>query len=112
VSPLYSYGHGAGASTGCAITGGVFYNPSVQQFPPQYAGKYFFADFCSGWINILDPATGSATTFASGISAPVDLQLGPNGSLYYLARGGGVLGRISHLPAQPAGLRLERIPPP
>jgi glucose/arabinose dehydrogenase len=112
VSPLYSYGHGSGAFSGCAITGGAFYNPDVPQFPPQYIGRYFFADFCSGWINLFNPATGSATTFATGISGPVDLQLGPNGSLYYLARGTGSLRRISYLPAQPGGLRLERIPPP
>jgi glucose/arabinose dehydrogenase len=111
VSPLYSYGHGGGPFNGCAITGGVFYNPDVPQFPPQYVGKYFFADVCSGWINLFDPATGSASTFASGISAPVDLQLGTDGSLYYLARGSVSLGRISYLPAKPAGLRITAPPP-
>ena len=112
VSPLYFYGHGSGAFVGCAITGGVFYNPVVPQFPSQYAGKYFFAEFCSGWINLFDPATGSATTFASGINAPVDLQLAADGSLYYLARGSGSLGRISYAPAQPKGLRIVPVPPP
>ncbi len=27
------YGHGSGATTGCAITGGAFYNPASVQFP-------------------------------------------------------------------------------
>ncbi len=27
--PLFQYGHGTGATTGCAITGGAFYNPTV-----------------------------------------------------------------------------------
>jgi glucose/arabinose dehydrogenase len=115
VSPLYSYSHGSGASTGCAITGGVFYNPDVPQFPSLYTGKYFFSDFCSGWINLFDPATNSATTFASSISAPVDLQLGPDGSLYYLARGSGSLGKISYpagrVPAKPTGFRIAPTPP-
>src|SRR5258706_3312003 len=90
-SPLYYYGHGSGAFLGCAITGGTFYNPGTAQFPSAYTGSYFFADYCGGWINRADPATGytTATTFASGISSPVDLQVGPEGSLYYLARGTG-----------------------
>ena len=82
--PLYYYGHNSGA---CAITGGAFYNPNIQQFPAAYTGKYFFADYCAGWINLLNPATGTVSSFASGISAPVDLHIGPEGYLYYLARG-------------------------
>jgi hypothetical protein len=41
------------AST-CAITGGAFYNPQVPQFPSNFIGNYFFADFCGGWIRKLD----------------------------------------------------------
>jgi glucose/arabinose dehydrogenase len=92
--PIYHYGHGSGQFTGCAITGGVFYNPDVVDFPPEYVGSYFFADFCSGWINRLDD--GVATSFASGISAPVDLKVGLEGSLYYLARGSAAVYRISY----------------
>ena len=32
------------------------------------------------------------TAFASGLSQPVDLDVGPDGALYYLNRGGGPLG--------------------
>lgn len=93
-SPLYFYGHGSSLTTGCAITGGAFYNPSVAQYPAQYEGRYFFADFCSGWINTFDPATSTVANFASAISAPVDIQLGPDGNLYYLARGAGQIFKI------------------
>lgn len=55
----------------------------------EFVGKYFFADFCSGWIRRLDPATNTATGFVEGLSFPVDLQVGPDGNLYYLVRGGG-----------------------
>ena len=35
-APLYAYPHGAGTPTGCAITGGAFYNPQdVVQFPAE-----------------------------------------------------------------------------
>jgi glucose/arabinose dehydrogenase len=98
--PLYYYGHGSGSFLGCAITGGAFYNPSVAQFPAAYVGSYFFADYCGGWINRVDPANGfTVSTFATGISSPVDVQLGPDGSLYYLVRGG-VVGRIQYTASQ------------
>ena len=43
-----------GHPTGCAITGGAFYNPLTQQFPSDYTGDYFFADYCGGWIYRID----------------------------------------------------------
>ena len=79
----------------CAITGGAFYNPQVIQFPSTFAGKYFFSDFCGGWIRMIDPANPSvASDFATGISNPVDLKVSPDGFLYYLARGAGSVNRI------------------
>lgn len=93
-NPLFQYGHGSSATTGCAIAGGAFYNPTTVQFPLSYFGKYFFADLCSGWIRLMDPATNTATDFASGISNPVDLQVASDGSLYYLARGSSSLFRV------------------
>lgn len=104
-SPLYHYGHGSGPFRGCAITGGAFYNPDTTQFPAEFAGKYFFADFCSGWINTFDAETGSVETFASNIASPVDLKVTADGSLYYLARGsGGVLVKISYTPGEPPAI--------
>ena len=86
---------------GCAIVGAAFYNPPVPQFPSSYTGKYFFADLCNGWIRVFDPSAGTATGFATGIVNPVDLHVGSDGALYYLARGsGGQVFRISALPAQ------------
>ena len=95
--PLFYYAHsGNPTPNGCAITGGTFYNPPVAYFPAQYVGRYFFSDLCGGWIEQLDPGNGNAVSdFASGASAPVDLDTGPDGSLYYLENGGRV-GRISY----------------
>ena len=89
-SPLFSYTH----NEGCAIAGGAFYNPLTAQFPPSFVGKYFFADLCGGWIHLFDPATGTASDFASGISQPVDLKVDTDGSLYYLSRGSGAVFRV------------------
>jgi len=82
-SPVYYYGHNAG----CAITGGTFYSPATPNFPSSYIGKYFFGDYCSGFIRMLDPSTAQASDFITGASEPVDIQVGADGSLYYLARG-------------------------
>jgi glucose/arabinose dehydrogenase len=92
--PLFQYGHGTSATTGCAITGGAFYNPTTVNFPSDYVGKYFYAEFCSGWIRRFDPATGTATAFATGIANPVDLIVTADGSLYYLARDAGAVFRV------------------
>jgi hypothetical protein len=106
--PLFQYGHGTSATTGCAIVGAAFYNPPVNQFPSSYIGKYFFADLCSGWIRLFDPATNTASAFATGISSPVDLQVGPDGCLYYLAQGnGGQVFRVSAVAAQPLNISVR-----
>jgi glucose/arabinose dehydrogenase len=107
-NPVYSYRHSGSTPSGCAITGGAFYNPPVPTFPASYIGKYFFADYCSGWIYVLDPASpATVTQFATAVSSPVDLKIGPDGALYYLARGAGSVGKIvSLVPAAPGNLRI------
>lgn len=105
--PIYSYDH----SQGCAITGGVFYNPWNQTFPASYAGKYFFSEYCGNWIKFIDPdappASGAALTFATGVPSPVDLRVGSDGSLYYLARGAGAVGRIQYPANQPPSITQQ-----
>jgi hypothetical protein len=100
-SPIF-YGHGSSGTTGCAITGGAFYNPPAAQFPAAYVGDYFFADYCSGWIRKLDPANGNTVMdFATGAASPVDLTVASDGSLYYLTRGsGGSVFRVTYTASQ------------
>jgi glucose/arabinose dehydrogenase len=92
--PLFQYAHGSTSTTGCAIVGGGFYNPTTVQFPASYVGKYFFADLCTGWIRLFDPSNNTATGFATGISAPVDIKIANDGSLYYLAQGSAALFKV------------------
>jgi glucose/arabinose dehydrogenase len=92
--PLFQYGHGSSATTGCAITGGAFYNPTTVNFPSDYVGKYFYAELCTGWIRRFDPATSTSQAFATGISNPVDLAVTADGSLYYLSRGAGAVFKV------------------
>jgi hypothetical protein len=104
VDPLHYYGHADGS---CAVTGGTFYEPDAVTFPGWNFGKYFFADYCGGWIRRLNPDTGAITDFATGVAGPVDLKVGPDGALYYLARNAAVVGRIGYDTAQPPSINLQ-----
>ena len=107
-NPIFQYGHGTSPTTGCAIVGAAFYNPPVNQFPSSYIGKFFFADLCSGWIRVFDPASGGASAFATGVSNPVDLDVGPDGCLYYLAQGNsGQVFRVSAVASQPLNISVR-----
>ncbi len=100
--PLFQYGHGSSSTTGCAIVGGNFYNPSVVQFPASYVGKYFFADLCTGWIRLFDSSNNTAADFATGISNPVDLKVATDGSLYYLSIGSAAVFKVQFSGAAPS----------
>ena len=74
---------------------GVLSARRPRHFPAEYAGRYFFGDFCGGFIRMLSPPNYTTSTgFATGISSLVDIQVHPDGSLYYLARGGGEVFRV------------------
>ena len=96
-APLFAYRHADGHPDGCAITGGAFYGPGIVSYPASYLGKYFFADYCGGWIYVLDPAAPErATPFQTGLDGPVDLKVGWGGSLWYLERNSGQARRINY----------------
>jgi len=104
--PLHYYGHADGS---CAVTGGTFYEPPVVTFPAWNFGKYFFADYCGGWIRRLNPDTGAITDFATDVNGPVDLKVGPDGALYYLARNAAVVGRIGYDTAQAPAISVQPV---
>jgi glucose/arabinose dehydrogenase/PKD repeat protein len=92
-SPIYSYPHNG---RDAAVTGGFVYRGS--QFPSEYVGSYFFADYTQNWIRRL---TFDANGNVSGVFnfEPIDgsvdgpygdivyLTEGPDGSLYYVDLG-------------------------
>lgn len=84
--PLFAYNHNPAVSrpAGNVITGGAFYNPATNLFGAEYEGDYFFADLGAGWIYRLDPASRKVARFATNAGA-VDLKVGADGALYYLA---------------------------
>ena len=104
--PWLAYDH----TQGCSIIGASFYNPANKQFPASYVGKYFYGDYCQGWIKNVDVNTKATAGFATGISNLVDIKTGPEGALYYLTLNG-VVSKISYtgtdapvISTQPAGV--------
>ena len=91
-NPLYAYAHVTGGE--CAITGGTFFEPTSTAFPSEYRGKYFFADFCAGWIKQLNPDSAAVSDFLTGSGQPVDIAVGPDGNLYYLTRTDSAVHRV------------------
>ena len=90
--PIFAYPHDEAGTldpntTGCSIVGGTFYDPESAQFPAEYVGDYFFADFCNDWIRSYDPATDRANLFATGVVHALDLEVSNDGSLYVMRRG-------------------------
>jgi glucose/arabinose dehydrogenase len=88
-NPIYAYSHDVGQ----AITGGAFYRMS--QFPAQYYGSYFFSDYLGGFIKRRN-RQGQVSDFWNPQNGPVDLKVGPDGSLYYLSIFDGAVYKIQH----------------
>jgi glucose/arabinose dehydrogenase len=114
--PLFYYHHGGGVTpddhcpfeSGSAITGMAVYRGG--SFPAEYDGALFFADSVRGCIYViladeggeLDPLTVRPFLTESGPYIGADVQVGPDGNLYYLSLyGDESLHRISYDPGAP-----------
>lgn len=91
--PLYSYRLGS-------VTGGVFYGGDM--FPTAYRGTYIFGDWSRNVLRVLrvtpeHQLSGDAQPFGRNAAGPVQLEVGPDGSLYYLATNVGELRRIVYV---------------
>jgi uncharacterized repeat protein (TIGR01451 family) len=79
----------------------AFYPETGGSFPAAYRGGLFFADHNRSCIWFMpkgtngqpDPAQRQA--FAPGAANPVDVQIGPNGDLFYVDFDGGTVRRIA-----------------
>lgn len=54
--PVLEYAHDA--SGGCSVTGGYVYRGAAI---PELRGRYFYSDFCSGWLRSFFLSNGTAT---------------------------------------------------
>ena len=110
-NPEHAYPHGDGAHRGCAITGGAFLRPETRVLPDAYSDKYFFIDYCNGWIDTLDLNTGVVEQFASDIAGlSVSLISDANGDLFYLSRAERAIMKISYEGDAQASLQITQHP--
>jgi glucose/arabinose dehydrogenase len=113
-------GDGCSPDPGSAISGITVYRKAA--FPGAYDGALFFADSVRGCIYVMfpggdhRPSAATTTTFMSdaGLYPGIDLEVGPEGGLYYvklLGEGGaGAIHRISYDANAPVA-RLTANPP-
>lgn len=103
-APLLSYPHpGTPQAQGAPIVGntalgGPFYTATL--YPEIYRGNFFIMDYVAGWImRMVFDGSGNLTStvpFATGLSGPVDMELGPDGMLYYVSIVTGQIKRIRY----------------
>ena len=110
-APYFTYNHNAlvvpneSCPTGSSSVAGIAFGPTNSNYPSEYHGALFFADYSRDciWAMLPDldgnPAPGQTRTFAAGAANPVELQIGPNGDLFYPDFDGGTIRRIIFTPA-------------
>ncbi len=89
VPPIYEYSH----DDGCSVSGGAVYRGDAI---PSLRGWYLFSDYCTGNVWALSAVPGGAPAVvtlgnAGSVSAIVE---GPDGELYVLSYGDGIVLRI------------------
>jgi uncharacterized repeat protein (TIGR01451 family) len=110
VPPYYTYNHSAkvideSCPTGSSSIAGLAFYPADGTFPDAYDNALFFADYSRDciWAMLAGqdglPNTGSRLSFVAPAANPVDLQVGPDGALYYADFDGGTIRRIAYFSA-------------
>jgi hypothetical protein len=91
VGPVFDYDHGP--TGGCSITGGSVYRGSRL---PILAGRYFYADFCKGWVRsfryvngvVQDQYDHTADLFGTTLGNIDSFGEDTRGELYVVLRAG------------------------
>ena len=92
--PNYEFDHASGA---CSVTGGYVYRGSAI---PALRGRYFFADFCAGWVRsfvVTNGQLGPLETWTNLVSIGTITSLGEDaaGELYVLTGQGDVFRLVA-----------------
>ena len=109
VLPLFTYNHslsavpGDGCLTGSSSIAGMAFYQGGSNYPAGYENALFFSDYSRKCMWVMFPGTdgnpdpASASAFASSaLGGPVDLQIGPDGDLYYVEFTDGRVMRIHY----------------
>jgi PKD repeat protein len=106
--PYFTYNHAAHITAGdscptgsSAITGLAFYT-GASNYPASYNNGLFFADYARNCISFMPVGTNGlpdptrVQPFASSAAGPVDLEIGPNGDLFYADLNSGTIREIKY----------------
>jgi glucose/arabinose dehydrogenase len=106
-APLFNYPQSAKVvpgetcpSGGSSISGLAFSPSANGPYPPEYDGALFFSDYSRNCIWAMQkggtslPNPSAIKTFVAAASNPVDLQVSPDGELYYVDLDGGTVHRV------------------
>jgi len=109
VAPFFAYSHSARllqndpCPTGStAVAGIAFGHSSGGAYPSRYDGALFFADYARNCIWAMltglngSPNPSSIENFVVAASGPVDVQVSPDGELYYAGFNDGTIRRIKY----------------
>lgn len=85
VAPVHDYDH----AQGCSITGGFVYRGAAI---PEIVGRYFYSDYCTGWLRSLRTAQGGAVERVDwgigNVGRILSIGQDGNGELYLLGENG------------------------
>jgi len=109
--PFFAYHHnvplvtGDGCDPGSSSISGMAFYTGGSNYPASYNNALFFADYSRQCMWVMfpgadgnpDPATRAP--FAASAQFPVDLQIGPDGNLYYVDIAGGRIIRVEYGPS-------------
>ena len=107
---VYAYNHsenvaagdGCGVELGAAISGVAFAPTTGTSYPAAYRGAMFFSDYTRNCIWMVPPAADGSPNFSQrkkfevAAAAPVELQFGTGGDLFYVDFDTGRIHRITY----------------
>ena len=107
-APYFEYNHGDsvvpgdGCSVGSSAIAGMAFYQGASNYPSNYTNALFFSDYTRRCMWVMFPGAGgdpdptNVVAFAANAAGPVDLQMGPDGNLYYSDYDGGQILRIKY----------------
>ncbi len=109
-APVFSYNHadsvvsndGCGIAAGAAVSGVAFGPTSGTTYPAAYKGALYFSDYTRNCIWMVPAAADGSPNFAQrkkfvvNAAAPVELQIGTGGDLFYVDFDNGRVHRITY----------------
>jgi glucose/arabinose dehydrogenase len=90
---------------GSSTAGLAFAFSTATPYPSEYDGALFFSDYTRRCIWVMErggtatPSPSNIKGFVGGAAAPVDVQMGPDGMLYYVDIVGGTVRRVEYTAA-------------